>query len=118
MPDSLRFRNYAAIAVLVVGKLLGIVGLVTGAASRVLGGSLLVLSGVFIAMAIALCIAVMRARAVEEDAQKKVLRQMMREGTLKQFMRDIEAEDATRVKNDGDHDRDRGAGPTRQTAFS
>ncbi len=114
MPDSLRFRNYAAIALLVLAKLLGLVGLAVGAGSRVLGGSLLVLSGIFIAGVVALCIGAMRARVVEEDAQKKALRQMMKEGTLKQFMRDIEAENVSRGRSADDDQ----AAPARQTAFS
>ena len=114
MLDSLRFRNYAAIGLLVLGKLLGIVGLAIGAGYRILGGTLLVLSGVFIAGAVAMCIGVMRARVIEENAQKKALRQMMKEGTLKQFMRDIQAENAARAASEDDDE----PAPSRQTAFS
>lgn len=114
MPDTLRFRNYAAIALLVVAKLFGLVGLAVGAGSRVLGGTLLVLSGVCIAGVVALCIGAMRARVAEEDAQKKLLRQMMKEGTLKQFVRDIEAENASPSGNESGDE----TAPARQTAFS
>jgi len=114
MFDTLRFRNYAAIALLIFGKLFGIVGLAVGAGSRILGGTCLVLSGALLAGVVALTIGVMKARAEEENAQKKVLRQMMKEGTLKQFMRDIEAENRARAALEDGHE----PAPARQTAFS
>lgn len=92
MPTSQRSRNYLALGLLIVGKLLGIGGLVVGSSSRVLGGTLLTLDGILIVAAVAVCVATMRARAKEDDGQKEVLRQMMKEGTLKQYLRDLEEE--------------------------
>jgi|GEM_PF-3281094 len=92
MPTSQRSRNYLALGLLVVGKLLGIGGLVVGSSSRVLGGTLLTLDGILIVAAVVVCVATMRARAKEDDGQKEVLRQMMKEGTLKQYLRDLEEE--------------------------
>ena len=119
MPDTLRFRNFAAIALLVMGKLLGIVGLAVGAGSRVLGGTLLVLAGLFIVGVVVLCVGSMKERVKEENGQKQALRQMMKEGTLKQFMRDIEAEKAARAAETETPDEGEDeAAPAGQRAFS
>lgn len=89
---TLRVRNYFALTLLIVGKLLGIGGLVLGSSSRVLGGLLLGLDGIFIVAAVVLCVRTMSARTQEERGHKAILRQMMKEGTLKQYLRDLEEE--------------------------
>jgi hypothetical protein len=94
MLENIRARNHTALAMLVVGKLFGIGGLVVGSKSRVLGGTLLALDGVLIVAAILVAIATMKARTQEDDQHKAMLRQMKNEGTLKQYLRDLEAEEA------------------------
>jgi len=95
MSDMLRSRNYLALGLLIIGKLLGIGGLVVGSSSRVLGGTLLALDGTFIVAAVVICLGTMKARAKQDAGQKDVLRQMMKEGTLKQYLRDLEEEQRT-----------------------
>lgn len=89
---DMRPRNYLALGLLIMGKVLGIAGLVVGSTSRVLGGTFLVLDGVLIVGAIVVCLGTMRARAKEDAGQKAVLRQMMKEGTLEQHLRDLKEE--------------------------
>ncbi len=93
MLEKLRLTNYTAIALLVAGKLSGIVALAVGGKARLLGGILLVSYGLFIAASIGVAIRGMRARAKEDDAEKALLRRMKEEGTLSQYLRDLEAED-------------------------
>jgi uncharacterized membrane protein required for colicin V production len=92
MTQPLRLRNHLALGLLIVGKLFGIGGLVVGSTSRVLGGGLLGLDGILIVAAVVVCLRSMKTREREDDAQKAVLRQMVQEGTLKQYLRDLEAE--------------------------
>lgn len=88
MPET--SRNFVALALLILAKALGIAGLIVGAHHRFAGGFLLALDGVFLASAVALCLGVARARNKAEIGQKEVLAQMIREGTLKQYLRDLE----------------------------
>ena len=75
------------------GKIIGVGGLVVGAGGyRVAGGLMLLLDGLFISTAVALCILEMNPRAKEEVGHKEVLAQMIREGTLKQYLRDLQIE--------------------------
>ena len=123
MSNTQRSRNYLALGLLVAGKLLGIGGLVVGSSSRVLGGTLLALDGILIVAAVVVCLRTMRTRAKEDAGQKEVLRQMMKEGTLKQYLRDLEEEQrkarsaagATSAEEDEDDDK---AGVQGQTALS
>lgn len=118
MSDSLRSRNYLALGMLVLGKVLGIAGLAVGSTSRVLGGSLLVLDGIFIVAAVVVCLRTMKKRSEEDAGQKAVLRQMMKEGTLKQYLRDLEEEQrATKPAASDDTDETEETVP-RQTALS
>lgn len=89
LSESLRNKNHLAIALLVFGKLLGIAGLVAGAAHRVAGGTLLLLDGLFLLAAVVLCVGAMNGREKEDRENKKVLAQMVREGTLQQYLRDL-----------------------------
>jgi len=90
-------NNSLALILLVTGKILGIVGLVLGASPtyRTIGGVFLVFDALFIVASIVLCIRTMGARARQDADQKAVLAQMVREGTLKQFLQEIEAEEKT-----------------------
>jgi hypothetical protein len=88
MPES--SRNYVALFVLILGKALGIGGLIVGAVHRVAGGTLLALDGVFILAAIVLCLRVARGQAQAAQDDKRVLARLIREGTLKQYLRDLE----------------------------
>jgi hypothetical protein len=93
MPDIFRSRNQLALTALVTGKLLGIGGLVLGASvHRTLGGLFLCIEGLCIVIATVFCVRNMRGRTKEEAGHKQVLAQMMREGTLKQYLRDLQAE--------------------------
>lgn len=92
---DVKARNQLAIAMLVFAKVFGIAGLILGATSyRFLGGALLVIDGVLLAFAAYLGIRNMNAEKVDEKDHKSVLEQMMREGTLDQYLRDIRAEAA------------------------
>ena len=102
MSNPQRSRNYLALGLLIVGKLLGIGGLVVGSSSRILGGTLLALDGILITAAVIVCVGTMRARAKEDAGQKELLRQMMKEGTLKQYLRDLEDEQRTKRAAESD----------------
>jgi hypothetical protein len=94
MLDKVRSRNYTALGLLIVAKLFGIGGLAVGSSSRVVGGTLLALDALLITAAVVIAVATMRARTQEDDKEKALLRQMVKEGTLKQYLRDLEAEQA------------------------
>lgn len=82
-------------AMLVFAKVFGIAGLILGATSyRFLGGALLVIDGLLLGTAAYLGIRNMREEKVDEKDQKKLLAQMMREGTLDQYLREVRAEGA------------------------
>lgn len=122
MVEKLRLRNYTALGLLVVAKLFGIAGLVGGSSSRMLGGTLLALAGILIACAVVVALRTMRARAEEDTSQKALLRQMMKDGTLKQHLRELEAEEragepqvARPKREEGANDRSDKSGE--QTAF-
>lgn len=112
MSDSTRSRNLTALALLVIGKLLGIGGLVVGVMGhRVLGGLMLGLYGLFLAVAVGLCVVTMKRRQREDVGNKEVLAQMVREGTLDQYLRDVKAAETRAARDD-----ERRA--PRETAFS
>ena len=108
MSDSFRSRNTLALAFLIFGKLLGIGGLVVGGSHRILGGTLLGLDGLFIFIAVGVCLKTMKDRRTEESGHKDLLRQMMKEGTLNQYLRDLKAEEkdqASRASDDNAEDK-------------
>lgn len=77
---------------LIAAKIFGIVGLVLGATSfRPLGAALLAMDGALLAATVAVVVRRMRHVAQEEETHKQILAQMVREGTLRQYLRDIEA---------------------------
>lgn len=82
-------RNRLAIAMLVLAKVVGVAGLVVGTTDRIVGGTLLALDGGLLVGALALCLHNMKKQTSEEKGQKDVLEQMMREGTLDQFLREV-----------------------------
>lgn len=88
--------NRLALVLLVTGKIFGILGLILASSPdrRVVSGCLLGLDGVLIALSIAICLRTMKQREVEDASHKAALAQMVREGTLKQFLQEIEAENA------------------------
>lgn len=92
--QKIRSRNYAALGLLVAGKLFGIAGLVVASRSRVVGGTFLGFDAILITAAIVMALFTMRANARNDDDQKALLRKMKDEGTLAQYLKDIEAEDA------------------------
>ncbi len=85
-------RNFFALFLLIFGKALGIVGLMVGSRHHTLGAVLLVLDGVCIAAAIAVALQVGRAQAKETEEDKERLARMIREGTLGQYLRDLDDE--------------------------
>lgn len=87
-------QHTLALAILIGGKLVGIGGLVIGGSNRVAGGIMLLIDGICIAVAITLALRANRQVAVQEEDDKAVLARMVREGTLKQYLRDIEDEKA------------------------
>ena len=91
MPEP-KSQNHLALFLLILGKALGIGGLILGAVHRVAGGTLLVLDAVFIVAAITVALRVSRKQATEAASDKETLARLVREGTLKQYLRDIEAE--------------------------
>jgi hypothetical protein len=77
---------------LVAAKIFGLVGLVLGLTSyRPLGAVLLALDGVLIAATVFVTVRTMREEVEQEQTQKQVLAQMVREGTLRQYLREVEA---------------------------
>ena len=90
--ELIRNRNKLALGLLVLAKVLGVAGLVVAASDRFAGGFLLALDGVFIVGAVVLALGTMQRRNKEEEAHKQVLEQMLREGTLEQYLKDLRAE--------------------------
>jgi uncharacterized membrane protein required for colicin V production len=85
-------RNYLALATLALAKVLGLIGLALGYTQhRTLGGVLLGMDGVLLVVTVILAAQMMRGVKREEETQKDVLEKMIREGTLQQYLRDIEA---------------------------
>lgn len=94
---DLEVRNRLAFATLVVAKIVGVAGLVIGVTThRVVGGVLLGLDGVLLVTALGMCIKAMRGQEKKELGQKEVLEQMVREGTLDQFLRDLREDEVRR----------------------
>jgi hypothetical protein len=95
MATSVRTRNRLALALLIVGKLFGIAGLAIAGSHRTAGGLLLALDGLLIVSAIVVSLRTMKRHAVQDEGDKELLRKMIREGTLQQHLRDLEAEGAS-----------------------
>ena len=84
-------RNFVALALLVLAKVLGIGGLiVAGSGHRTAGAVLLALDGVLLVAAVVICLRGLRARKSEDEESKAMLAKMVREGTLKEFLREVE----------------------------
>lgn len=94
-----RSSNSLAIILLVIGKVCGIAGLIVAAWSRVLGGVLLALDAIFIVAAIVIALRNSQKQVKEANADKEVVARLVREGALKQVLREIEDE---KKKDDGD----------------
>lgn len=86
------FRSSGSLAIflLVLGKAFGIAGLIVGPVNRVAGGLLLALDAVLIVAALTIALRESRRQAKEADDDKAVLARLAREGTLKQYLREIE----------------------------
>ena len=94
---DLDVRNRLAFATLVLAKIVGVAGLVIGVTShRLVGGVLLGLDAVLLVTALGMCVRAMRGQQEKEAGQKEVLSQMVREGTLEQFLRDLREEELRR----------------------
>lgn len=93
MSETFRARNRTALALLVLGKIFGVAGLVFGMTEhRTIGGLLLGMDGLFLTVAVVLSVQTMKLRTREDGSHKQVLAQMLREGTLSQHLRDLKAE--------------------------
>lgn len=87
---DVKARNQLAIAMLVFAKVFGIAGLILGVTSyRFVGGAMLVFDALLLGCAAFLGLRNMKDEKVEEKGQKQLLEQMVREGTLDQYLRDI-----------------------------
>jgi hypothetical protein len=87
----MRSSNSLAIFLLVFGKALGIAGLILGAVSRVGGAILLTLDGVFIVAALVIALRNGQKQIEEANKDREVVARLVREGALKQYLRDLEA---------------------------
>ena len=88
-------RNSLAIALLVSAKVFGIVGLVLGSTQyRPVGGALLAFDAVLLVAAVVTVLRDGNAAVKVEKDQKAVLRQMVAEGTLAQYLVDIRTDSA------------------------
>jgi hypothetical protein len=86
-----RSSNSVAFVMLLSAKIFGITGFALGFTGyRPLGGALLVFDGLLLAAAVTLALRTMRSEAREEKTHKEILKQMVREGTLQQYLRDIQ----------------------------
>ncbi len=94
-PALLRSGNTIALITLITAKVVGIIALVIGSEHRTLAAVLLGLAGVLVAAAAVLCILIMRGRSKVDDGKKAMLAEMKRDGTLDQYLRELEAEAAT-----------------------
>jgi len=92
MPTAESSQRSLALFFVLLSKVLGIGGLVLGAYHRAGGATLLALDGLFIVLGIALCIRIGREQAKAEEEDKQILARLVREGTLKQYLRDVEVE--------------------------
>lgn len=99
-----RTRNLIALALLILGKVLGIVGLIVGTMNRLGGGILLGLDGAFLVAAVVIALGTMRRQNREETTQKELLARMMREGTLDQFVREVREAERARKKASPDEE--------------
>ncbi|MFO0738107.1 MAG: hypothetical protein U0270_19600 [Labilithrix sp.] len=99
-----RSSNSLAIFLLVLGKALGIAGLMVGTVNRVAGGILLLLDGILIVAALVIALRNGREQAKEADNDKAVLARLVREGSLKQYLREIEEDEKAEPKADKSDD--------------
>ena len=105
-----RSSNSLAIFLLVFGKALGIAGLILGSVNRTGGAILLVMDGLFITAALVIALRNGREQAKEANADKEVVARLVREGALKQYLREIESE-----KKDGNAADDDASGDDEDT---
>jgi len=84
-------RNRIALVMLLVGKVLGILGVILAfTAHRTIGGVLLALAFTCVAITIGMSLGTFRKRHDDELSEAAVLEKMVREGTLKDHLRDVE----------------------------
>lgn len=98
-PADHRFRNRLAIGLLIGGKVVGLIGLAIGSAHRVAGAVLLGIAAVLVVSAIVVSLRTMKARETEDSSDKERLREMMKDGTLQEHLRELEAELASDRKS-------------------
>ena len=85
-------HNTLAFVLVLLSKVFGIVGLLVGAIHRVAGGTLLLVDGLFIISSVIICVRLGKKQAKAADDDRQIVARLVREGTLKQYLRDVEAE--------------------------
>jgi hypothetical protein len=95
---SVQVKNGIALACVGAAKVCGIGGVAAGFAhQRALAVTLMSGAGVLLALAVTICILVMKDQAQEETTDKAILERMMREGTLKQYLADLQVKEKNHV---------------------
>ncbi len=88
---ELKRRNRIALLALLGGKVCGIVGVILAfSAYRPVGGALIFLAFVFVGASIYMTMGSFRKQKRAEMSDAAVLEKMVREGTLKDHLRDVE----------------------------
>lgn len=84
--------NSLALFLLIFGKALGIAGIMLGFMNRTLGGALLACDAACLVAALVIVLRNSRQEAKEANADKEVLKRLVREGALKQYLAEISEE--------------------------
>ncbi len=88
---ELKRKNRIALLSLLAGKLLGIAGVIlTFSDYRSVGGAMIALAFVFVGVSVFVAIGSFRRQRQEELSDLAVLEKMVRGGTLKDHLRDVE----------------------------
>ena len=86
----IQLRNKVSLAALVLTKVCGFIGVALGFAGHVnMGFGFLVLACALLITIIVLCFKNFKEVRKEESLEKSMLRKMIQEGTLNQYIRDI-----------------------------
>lgn len=100
--DKVKTLNLTAILCLVVGKISGITELALSYVGlKTLGGSLLIVDGAGIIASLVLCFLAARTTAKQEELDKDIVARLMKEGTLKHYVRELE-----RIEREQQRDQD------------
>lgn len=82
--------NRIAFIFLIIGKVCGLLGLIVACLQfKSLGASLLFVDGVFIFFALSVCLYSSSLLSKAESSEKQIIERLHKEGTLKQYMKDL-----------------------------